>query len=659
VTEPVDSVWSEPGGARAWAVALACVSALGAILRALHLDLPMRYDESVTYLAYAAHGWEYAVSSYQNPNNHVLHTVLVSWSVALFGNHPWAIRLPALLAGIALIPATAWAGRRLHGRTAGLAAATLVAVSPVLIEFSTNARGYTLVALLVVLALVVGSHLVSDVRLRWLWWMAWVEIGVLGMFTVPVMAIPWLGLTAWLAHGLWRATALGTSVSMARRLAPLAASTAVVGLVLGVFYSGIVVNEGLDALTANRFVAPESPGKFLSGLPADMLAILAHWGGGVPLVIGLVVASLALAGVASRGAPKEWRALCIALVAGASLSLVATRNLGEPRIWLWALPVLAVAAGIGAAEIGARMYAGRGVYAALAATGVCALVTTANVVVAEPVRASRETGVLPELTQIYEAVRDEYRTGDAVIGDFVGAEPLRYYLERQAASSVVPARSAVERAWVLVDPRDTARVARARSQLASVGAPPLEESTPFTTIGAVSVYLIARPTAAQDPRIAEAVAWHTGTAGTVDDGRARQLLEQVAAETGDPVARVWLARCAAIGCMGSSGGRALDAAERDALAEVAELALAGFPEAAYLVGASLDEGWSGTVDPLTAAAWYEQAAAAGHGLAARHLGDALAAGRGVARDDALARIWWQRAADAGDPAARERLDRSR
>jgi hypothetical protein len=436
-------------------------------------------------------------------------------------------------------------------------------------------------------------------------------------------------------------------------------SSGVVALVLAVFYAGIVTNEGWDALAGNRFVTPLPVGDLLLGLPAGMLGILAHWARGVPLPVAVAIGALVLAGLRLGSRREPWRWLCVALLAGVAIALAVARNLGEPRIWLWGMPVLCVAAGVGAAELGARFFASRGAVAAAAATAVCALVIAANVVIAQPVRASRETGVLPELLEIYQAVRDEYRLGDAVLGDFVGAEPLRYYLERWAASRSVPARSAVERAWVLVDPRDSVRTARARNQLAGLGAPPLEESEPVARIGVVSVYLLARPTGAPDPRIAEAIDWHTGVRGSVDDGRAHALLSAVLSETGSPLARVWLARCGVVGCMGLPGGRELDAQDRDALAEVGELALAGFAESAYLLGASLDEGWSGTVDLATAARWYRQAAEAGHVLAARALADAYSAGRGVPRDDALAAAWWDAAAEAGDPVSRARVRAAR
>ena len=59
------------------------------------------------------------------------------------------MRLPALIAGILLIPATYLLFRVISNNLAALLSSALVAVSSPLIEFSTNARGYTTVTLYV------------------------------------------------------------------------------------------------------------------------------------------------------------------------------------------------------------------------------------------------------------------------------------------------------------------------------------------------------------------------------------------------------------------------------------------------------------------------------------------------------------------------------
>ncbi len=68
-------------------------------------------------------------------------TFMHGWG-RLFGDGEFALRLPALLAGLAAIPLTYWTGHRLVGATAARWATVLLALSPVHIWYSAEARLY-------------------------------------------------------------------------------------------------------------------------------------------------------------------------------------------------------------------------------------------------------------------------------------------------------------------------------------------------------------------------------------------------------------------------------------------------------------------------------------------------------------------------------------
>ncbi|HWC19779.1 MAG TPA: hypothetical protein VG498_22390, partial [Terriglobales bacterium] len=80
-----------------------------AIFRVPLLTQTMRYDEAYTFLQYSSHPFYAALSFYNAPNNHLLNTLLVRVAYLCLGNHPWALRLPAFLAGLCLVPATYFA----------------------------------------------------------------------------------------------------------------------------------------------------------------------------------------------------------------------------------------------------------------------------------------------------------------------------------------------------------------------------------------------------------------------------------------------------------------------------------------------------------------------------------------------------------------------
>ncbi|MBL4743049.1 MAG: glycosyltransferase family 39 protein [Cycloclasticus sp.] len=90
-------------------------------------------------------------TTYVGDNQHPLYAVLASISVAALGEQPWVVRLPALIFGVASIPALYSLGRRVSSHNEALLAAALLAVSYHHVWFSQNARGYSAIALAAIL----------------------------------------------------------------------------------------------------------------------------------------------------------------------------------------------------------------------------------------------------------------------------------------------------------------------------------------------------------------------------------------------------------------------------------------------------------------------------------------------------------------------------
>jgi len=263
-------------------LALAGLTFFAAALRIPLLSQPMRYDEAVTYLEYSSRPFYVALSFYNTPNNHVFHTLLVRLAYLVLGNHPWALRLPVLLAGLFLVPASYAAARSLYHagldhNSGALLAAALVASSSMLIEYSTNARGYEIVCLLFMTMIPVGAY-----ALRCSNWAAWLLLAVvsaLGFYTIPIMLYPFGGLVVWLllsiaggdarqedaqqdaeqqdaqggARVVARYDARGNVQSAARSaLTGLAVAIVLTMLLAGELYSPVLAVSGPKALFANK-----------------------------------------------------------------------------------------------------------------------------------------------------------------------------------------------------------------------------------------------------------------------------------------------------------------------------------------------------------------------------------------------------------------------
>lgn len=134
------------------ALFVALVTGLGAALRFYALgEQPLWLDEATT-AHYAESGL--VGSIFAEPPNPPLFYVLEYFVVRRLGATEWALRLPAAVFGVLAVPA-AWAvARRLfpQPRITAATTAAVAAVSPFLIYLSQEARGYSLVILLTLLA---------------------------------------------------------------------------------------------------------------------------------------------------------------------------------------------------------------------------------------------------------------------------------------------------------------------------------------------------------------------------------------------------------------------------------------------------------------------------------------------------------------------------
>jgi hypothetical protein len=95
------------------------------------------------------------------------HHALVWLSARAFGDSEFALRLPSLIAGAALIPMMFVAGRALFDRRTGIVAAALATVAPICVWYSEEARMYAQLMLLGVIAVWALYRAVESDRYRY------------------------------------------------------------------------------------------------------------------------------------------------------------------------------------------------------------------------------------------------------------------------------------------------------------------------------------------------------------------------------------------------------------------------------------------------------------------------------------------------------------
>ena len=123
--------------------ALVAVVGLAAALRLFRADGELWFDEIVTVEQHVRRPVAEIVSRYEIANNHVMNSLLAHASVAVLGESPFAVRLPAIVFGIAAVPALYLTARQLWSVETALLTAACLAASYPHVFYTQNARGYS------------------------------------------------------------------------------------------------------------------------------------------------------------------------------------------------------------------------------------------------------------------------------------------------------------------------------------------------------------------------------------------------------------------------------------------------------------------------------------------------------------------------------------
>jgi hypothetical protein len=444
--------WAEATSVERGAAVLLGVIAFA--IRLAHLRQTMRHDEAYTFLHYALAPLPVALSDYTYPNNHLFHTLLVWISTRLFGPSEIAIRLPAFLFGMLVVPATYRLALRFADRGASLLAMALAAVWPGLVLYSTNARGYSFITFVFIVMLLLGDEIVEqDTRGRWV---GLAVLFALGMYTAPLMLYAGGAVLVWILAEKARRD----GITAARALLPGLVASALLAAVITVLVNVPVVSRtGLASLVTNKYVVALGPREFVGALPGFVGSLKESLALGVPLPFLAGLAACAVAGVVVPDAQRGRRIVLACSVLGwCAVVLVATRHPPPGRVLLYLVPLFCVFAGRGLAlgvEWLARRTPARAPAACATGAVVFAIVFGASVVQRRVVFRTPETGTLADAPMIARYLLGELRAGDRIVVMNPSDPPLDYYLLRRGGRRLdeFSTRADSGRVYVVVNPK--------------------------------------------------------------------------------------------------------------------------------------------------------------------------------------------------------------
>ncbi|MFI5027444.1 MAG: glycosyltransferase family 39 protein, partial [Solirubrobacterales bacterium] len=323
-----------------WAVA--SLSLLAAGLRFATLGVQSyHHDEIVTAFRVLRSSFGHAMNAVSYSESAPPLYYVVAWLWAQFaGTGEFGLRSLSALAGVATVPVAFLIGRQLRGRRAGIAAAALVAVNPMLLWYSQEARGYALFTLLT--AISVLYFIRSLDRGRRSDFIGWGIASALALATHYFAFFPIVVEALWLLRRRGRATAAGLAIIVLSglALAPLMFHQTSIGHAEWI---------GEHALGHRLW---ETAATFMVG---EIGEIIARPETPLPALLPFLLVIVALFLILRRGRAEERRRAAVPLIlAGATVAIPVILALLVPgedyvlaRNLMPALVPLLVAAGIG------------------------------------------------------------------------------------------------------------------------------------------------------------------------------------------------------------------------------------------------------------------------------------------------------------------------
>ena len=319
-----------------WTIlALFGVTVIGLFIRLIQINNAVGYDEAYTFIHFSSRSLQVILTDYSAPNNHIFHSLLVYIVYHIFGNHVWALRFPAFLAGVLTIPAIYMAGKVIYGKNAALIAAALVACTPILVDFSVNARGYTLMCLFSCLILWIAGILRKQSSFTG--WLLLSLFSILGFYTLPVMVYPVSAVFLWLLVS-WVVKDINSN-SRGKFIFGLIVSSISTILITFLLYSPILIfGSGFSSITSNEFVKSQSWLDFLQSVQSRIPRVWGDWNYLVPSWVAFItILGFILLIV------FEWRRFShkipvwIPTVISISILIILQRVTPWPRVWLFLL----------------------------------------------------------------------------------------------------------------------------------------------------------------------------------------------------------------------------------------------------------------------------------------------------------------------------------
>lgn len=381
------------------------ISLLALVVRLLWINQPMRWDESFSYNHFIDQSLP-QLFYYMEPNNHVLYNLLVKVNTLVLGNAPWSLRFWAMAAGVASVWVFYKVCRDVYQLEHVWLGAMFIACSPFLVLYATNARGYSLQFLLMLLAMWLQKDFFLNQKSR----LAIIVLSALLLFVLPTSVL--------FIAPLW--LLLIIRAQRANYLYPLKAFI-LLCVLTAVFYAPVVYISGINKIVSNPYVASIEFNEFyhriLDNVMASISSMFREMAPG-----WFVISAILIAMVLAFFTNKKLFLHSVIFVSGAFTVIALKRVLPFDRVYIVILPIVIVLLTF---LFQSALRAIKGLMRSVFAVGF-GLYLVFTGFSAKQV-SYHDTGVFPEAQSVAIFISLRHST-EAILAHPVQDEPLFYYL---------------------------------------------------------------------------------------------------------------------------------------------------------------------------------------------------------------------------------------
>ena len=329
-------------------------------------------------------------------------------------------------------------------------------------------------------------------------WSLFVVFAVLGFFTMPTMLYGYSAIFVWLAVSMGLCLKGQERLNQLRRLI---LASALVGIFSAILYFPAYAAWGLEAIVANKFVAPLPWADFVAGIPWRLSSLWSTWNRDVAGILQAILAGgFVIALFASKRTGKYPAYLLIPItVLVCGLIMLVQHVTPFTRVWSFLVPLYAIFAAWGITFVLASLLRRHATIATYAATALICSAISLSIISSRSILYSPETGTLREAEQITAFLSSYLLPDDRVYAVEPADTLLVYYFRRaQHASTMIgktaDTLSAGNRIVIVVNKIALHTVEHMLEQLSETGFP-IEDYTEPTLLASyetADLYVITR-----------------------------------------------------------------------------------------------------------------------------------------------------------------------